>query len=183
MTTQSKNCQKNTIENQDRRAAVKKIAAGVGVLAGCSVLPEKWTKPVIGGINLPAHAATSGAAPVAAETTGTAEVVSDGGYNASETYTLRSFEGNNKRFTWLNNTGAAYGGQIKFEFTGGCGELIVPNAAVTHGADGNASNHNQAYYFCGTDFAPGAAEYNGKLASVFAPPNCGATSVTLYYNK
>ncbi|BHH81993.1 hypothetical protein [Desulforhopalus sp. 52FAK] len=186
MTTQSENCQENTIENQDRRTAVKKIAAGVGVLAGCSVLPERWTKPIVGGINLPAHAATSGAAPVAAEVTGTAEAteaVSTGGFNASETYSLRSFAGNDKRFTWLNATGASYGGQVKFEFNGGCGELVVPNAAVTHGADGNTSNHNQAFYFCGTDFAPGTKENNANRASVFAPPNCGATSVTMYYNK
>lgn len=183
MTTQSKNCQENTIENQDRRTVVKKIATGVGVLAGYSVLPEKWTKPIVGGINLPAHAATSGAAPVATEATGTAEAVSTNGFNASETYSLQSFAGNNKRFTWLNATGASYGGQVKFEFNGGCGELVVPNAAVTHGADGSTSNHNQAFYFCGTDFASGSPENNGGRASVFAPPNCGASSVTMYYNK
>ncbi|EKD37957.1 MAG: hypothetical protein ACD_75C00927G0004, partial [uncultured bacterium] len=39
---------------------MQKIAVGVGVLAGCAVLPEKWTRPIIGQIVLPAHAATSG---------------------------------------------------------------------------------------------------------------------------
>jgi hypothetical protein len=43
-----------------RRKAMQKIALGVGVLAGCSVLPEQWTKPIIGQIVLPAHAGTSG---------------------------------------------------------------------------------------------------------------------------
>lgn len=44
-----------------RRKAIKKIAVGVGVLAGFSLLPEKWTTPIIGQIVLPAHAQTSGA--------------------------------------------------------------------------------------------------------------------------
>ena len=43
-----------------RRIAMQKIAIGVGVLAGYSVLPEQWTRPIIGQIILPAHAATSG---------------------------------------------------------------------------------------------------------------------------
>lgn len=43
-----------------RRKAMHKIAVGVGVLAGYSILPEQWTKPIIGRIVLPAHAGTSG---------------------------------------------------------------------------------------------------------------------------
>lgn len=50
------------IVDRGRRGAMKKIAVGVGVLAGCSVLPDKWTRPIIGQIVLPAHAATSGSA-------------------------------------------------------------------------------------------------------------------------
>ncbi len=50
----------NVPESQERRTAMKKIAVGVGVLAGYSVLPEKWTQPIVGQIALPAHAATSG---------------------------------------------------------------------------------------------------------------------------
>jgi hypothetical protein len=46
--------------NHDRRSAMKKIAVGVGVVAGASILPESWTRPIIGQIVLPAHAATSG---------------------------------------------------------------------------------------------------------------------------
>jgi hypothetical protein len=44
----------------DRRKALKKIAVGVGVLAGCAVLPERWVTPLVGNIVLPAHAQTSG---------------------------------------------------------------------------------------------------------------------------
>lgn len=171
-------------ESHERRKAIKKITVGVGAVVGCSVLPEKWISPVVSQIALPAHAATSG--PVAAEVEATEAApatTGSGEYNSSEVYSLRSFAGNNKRFAWLNQTGSAYGGQVKFEFSNGCGELIVPNASVTHGADGNSGNHDQAFYFCGTDFHPGEAEYNGGRASVFAPPNCPAATVTMYYNK
>lgn len=46
--------------DQGRRRAMRKIAVGVGALAGLSVLPEQWTRPLIGRITIPAHAATSG---------------------------------------------------------------------------------------------------------------------------
>ena len=168
--------------NQSRRKAIKKIAVGVGALAGYSVLPEKWTRPIIGQIVLPAHAETSGTT-AAAEQAPAAAPVATGDYNTTEVHSLRNFAGNDKQFTWLPQTGASYGGPVKFVFGGGCGELHVPNASVTHGADGNSSNHNQAFYFCGTDFAPGTRENNANRASVFAPPGCNAGSVTMYYNK
>ena len=50
----------NAPTSGDRRKAIKKIAVGVGVLAGYSVLPEKWIPPIVGRIVLPAHAQTSG---------------------------------------------------------------------------------------------------------------------------
>ncbi len=180
MQEQEKKEIKNAPKNQDRRKAIKKIAVGVGVLAGYSVLPEKWIQPIVGQIVLPAHAGTSGttmaAAPTAAPTAAT------GAYNSSETYTMRiGAKSGGKYYTWLNRTGSYYGGPIKFVF--GCGELNVPNARVTHGADGNRSNHNQAFYFCGTDFKPGVPEYNAGKASVFAPPGCGSSRVTVYFNK
>lgn len=43
-----------------RRSAIRKITVSVGVLAGISMLPEQWTKPIIGQVILPAHAGTSG---------------------------------------------------------------------------------------------------------------------------
>ncbi|XCN73191.1 MAG: hypothetical protein Q3M24_00050 [Candidatus Electrothrix aestuarii] len=42
-----------------RRKTIKTLAYGVGALAGSTVLPDKWVKPVIEGIVLPAHAQTS----------------------------------------------------------------------------------------------------------------------------
>jgi len=48
------------LKNQGRRKAIKKIAAGAAALAGYSVLPQRWTTPVIDVMALPAHAQTSG---------------------------------------------------------------------------------------------------------------------------
>jgi hypothetical protein len=50
------------LKNQGRRKAIKKIAAGAAALAGYSVLPQRWTTPVIDVMALPAHAQTSGPA-------------------------------------------------------------------------------------------------------------------------
>ena len=49
----------NAPESRERRTAMKKIAVGAGALAGISSLPDKWTKPIVGSIVLPAHAQTS----------------------------------------------------------------------------------------------------------------------------
>lgn len=181
MKEQEKKQIEDAAPNQDRRKAIKKIAVGVGVLAGYSVLPKKWIQPIVGQVVLPAHAATSGTVPTAAPTA-TPVAAAPGEYNSSETYTMKKgAKSGGKYYTWLNHTGSYYGGPIKFVF--GCGELHVPDARVTHGADGNRSNHNQAFYFCGTDFKPGVPEYNAGLASVFAPPGCGSNRVTVYFNK
>lgn len=56
----------NTVEPKhnnhvNRRAVISKMAAGTAVLAGCSVLPDKWVAPLIEFGTLPAHATTSGA--------------------------------------------------------------------------------------------------------------------------
>ncbi len=50
----------NLPKNQARRKTIKKLVIGAGALAGYSMLPEQWTKPVIEQIILPAHAQTSG---------------------------------------------------------------------------------------------------------------------------
>lgn len=48
-------------QSVNRRAVIGKMAAGTAVLAGCSVLPDKWVSPLIDFGSLPAHATTSGA--------------------------------------------------------------------------------------------------------------------------
>ena len=57
---------KNCTIDLDRRKTIKKIAVGIGVLTGSSVLPEKWIKPFVGQTVLPAHAQTSGAGRIVA---------------------------------------------------------------------------------------------------------------------
>ncbi len=42
-----------------RRKLLKKIGAGGGVLATASAVPGEWSKPIVKGILLPAHAATT----------------------------------------------------------------------------------------------------------------------------
>lgn len=170
MHSQKENSCNQSSVSLGRRKVIKKMVAGAGVLAGYSVLPQEWTQPIVGKIALPAHAETSGPVTTASE------------YNTVEVYSLRAISGNSKRFTWLNETGAKYGSNIKFDF-GECGELIVPNGAVSHGEDGNQKNYNQAFYFCGTDFRKGSSEYLDGRASVFTPPGCKVSKVTMYYNK
>ncbi len=46
--------------DQKRRTIVRKIAVGSAALAFCSVLPTKWTTPLVEFGSLPAHATTSG---------------------------------------------------------------------------------------------------------------------------
>jgi len=49
--------QKNA--DRGRRNLLKKLAVGTGTVATLGILPEKWTKPVIDKIIVPAHAQTS----------------------------------------------------------------------------------------------------------------------------
>ena len=46
-------------EDRVRRQALQKIIAGAGMVAGYHVLPDKWIRPVVDKMVLPAHAATS----------------------------------------------------------------------------------------------------------------------------
>ena len=44
----------------NRRTVIKKLAVGTAALTGCSLVPEKWTTPLVEFGALPAHATTSG---------------------------------------------------------------------------------------------------------------------------
>ena len=46
--------------NESRREIIKKIAVGSAAVAGLSVIPDKWTSPLIEFGTLPVHATTSG---------------------------------------------------------------------------------------------------------------------------
>jgi len=90
-----------------------------------------------------------------------------------------------KSFQWLSIaiTNAMKGRRVRFRFDRGCKEFEVPNGSVTHGEDGNSSNYNQRFYFCGTDFKEGDAEYNNGRASVFTAPGCVAAQVEITIYK
>lgn len=49
----------NASSSHNRRAALKKIAIGAGIVAGAAALPGKWTKPMVDKVLVPAHAQTS----------------------------------------------------------------------------------------------------------------------------
>lgn len=53
------------LESKERRTLIRKLALGTAALAGCSVLPDKWTVPLVEFGVLPAHATTSGEAAAA----------------------------------------------------------------------------------------------------------------------
>jgi len=46
-------------QTESRRKALQKILIGGGVIAGASFLPDKWVKPVVESITVPAAAAMS----------------------------------------------------------------------------------------------------------------------------
>ena len=50
-----------TVEN--RRKLLKSVAAGGGAIIAGKTLPEKWTRPAVDSVMLPAHAQTSGRGP------------------------------------------------------------------------------------------------------------------------
>ncbi|MBI3796006.1 MAG: nucleotidyltransferase family protein, partial [Deltaproteobacteria bacterium] len=59
----------------ERRAALLKILAGGGAIAGAKLLPSAWTKPIINTIIVPAHAQMTGAtSPPPPTTTATTTV-------------------------------------------------------------------------------------------------------------
>ena len=62
----SKNTTFSDLENIERRTVIRKLAVGTAALAGCSLLPEKWTRPILEFGALPAHATTSGTSESAA---------------------------------------------------------------------------------------------------------------------
>ena len=45
--------------SQTRRSALKKMLVGTGVAAGTALLPERWAKPIVDKVLVPAHAQTS----------------------------------------------------------------------------------------------------------------------------
>ena len=54
------------LQSKERRTVIRKLALSTAALAGCSLIPDKWTTPIIEFGALPAHATTSGTSQAAA---------------------------------------------------------------------------------------------------------------------
>ncbi len=70
--TTNHDSEKSAPDNNDRRKVLKQLAVGTVAVAGCSILPTRWTSPVVEFGALPAHAVTSGQVTETAATTETA---------------------------------------------------------------------------------------------------------------
>ncbi|MFH1152184.1 MAG: hypothetical protein V1793_00055 [Pseudomonadota bacterium] len=57
------NSGKDQNQLESRRKVLRKLLIGGGVVAGAGLLPDKWTKPVVDFVVVPAHAQTSGHIP------------------------------------------------------------------------------------------------------------------------
>lgn len=135
-----------------RRSAMRKIAVSAGVLVGISVLPERWTRPIIGQIVLPAHAATSGATlhdPCEAEwrggdaTTATVIVkvtgfVTPPTANLPVLVTATAGGGTNAQVIAQSSTNAAGTFEVFVTIGGGPGITVVNVTTSVTGADGIA---------------------------------------------
>jgi len=101
-------------------------------------------------------------------------------------FALKPLKDNNKVFAWLGRSGADIDQQpLKFSFPECNYTLTVPDSKYNHGANGNASDFNQSYYFSGNPKTQSKKEVNyscpGGCASVFSPPSpgCKATYVIM----
>lgn len=143
----------DTTVDAGRRSAMRKIAVGVGVLASYSVLPESWTKPIIGQIVLPAHAGTSGSGlhdPCEVELRGgdhTTEeiIVKITGFvtppvaNLSVTITSTAVGGANQKIETKTITSSEGTFEAFVTIGGGPGITSVNVSTVVSGADGAAN--------------------------------------------
>jgi hypothetical protein len=50
----------DTKKEEARRRILKKMAVSGGIVTASQVMPERWIKPVIDSVILPAHAGVSG---------------------------------------------------------------------------------------------------------------------------
>jgi hypothetical protein len=136
-----------------RRTALQKIATGVGVVAGISLLPERWTSPIIGRVVLPAHAATSGSTlhdPCQiwrrqGDSTSTEVIIRVTGFVTPPTGNLpvkvvaTAVGGANQQVTANTTTSAAGTFEAFMTIGGGPGITSVNVQTTVTGADGTAS--------------------------------------------
>ncbi len=158
-------------DNPDRRAALRKLAAGAAAVAGCSLLPEKWTPPFAEIGALPAHATTSGAALAdSAQSRGFANSLT-----IADTGQIMHCDKIMQHKIVFPKLGPQYGRRLLLVWSDG-NELAVPNSAEM------AMNAHPRDY---RKYQPGG-RYSGHnrdipTMEVYAKRGTHPSSVTLYY--
>ena len=143
---------------QGRRQVLRKMAVGAAALAGCSVLPERWTSPLVEFAALPAHAATSGMAadPPYTKT----EVIQKSGVISIDKVLRPKFI--SPKYGW------DYGTSMKIVFNTG-GVIYVPD--TRHDV---ITRESRVY-------RTGGRRPDIPTMEVYAEPTSKATSITIHY--
>lgn len=104
--------------DESRRTVLRQLAAGAVVAAGCSIIPDMWTTPLVESAVLPSHATTSG---LTADPPFTKiEVIEKTGMISIDKILRPKFVS--------PKLGTAYGASMKIVFDTG-GVIHVPNTA------------------------------------------------------
>ena len=147
---------------QNRRQILGKMAAGAAAFAGLSVLPDRWSTPLVEFAILPAHAATSGT-----ETNSTKadppftqiEVIEKAGMISIDKVLRPKFISSKR--------GPQYGPSMKIVFDTG-GVIHVPDTS------NDVITREERVYRAG-----GRAEI--PTMEVYAEPKSSATKITIHY--
>lgn len=149
-----------------RRTIVRKIAVGSAALACCSVVPAKWTTPLLEFGALPAHATTSG----------TPKSPPNSPYNKTERINRSGDISINKilrRKFASKKLGTAYGKSMRIEFNTG-GVMNIPDTSKDVNVD------KRGYRPGG----PICSHHSAKeipAMEVYAEPGSKATYITIHY--
>lgn len=147
---------RGTSENSERRMVLKKLAIGTAALAGCSVLPGKWTSPLVEFGALPAHAVTSGTSEPVADTQG--NVREDGSYHGRH---------NGDRPTWYFSKNMSDYPQTFTVVIEGCSETTV--------TDNNGERYEEGWVVVKQ------SDVSGRGMAVVGSPSCGSRSCYIMY--
>ena len=152
--------ERNNQPDQGRRAVLRKFAVGAAAVAGCSILPDKWTAPLVEFAVLPAHAATSGVAADAPYTK--IEVIEKSGVISIDKILRPKFVS--------SKIGIEYGPSMKIVFNTG-GVIHVPDTG------NDVITKEERVYRAGGD-----PRYPARpTMEVYAEPGSRASKITIHY--
>ena len=179
--------------NQNRRSLVHKLAVGSAAIACCSVLPEKWSTPLVEFGSLPAHATTSGTINAVIEEleehlTTEEEAALEEALSDVETQQKSEAETRGYASTHrINNSGMIYiDGILRSKFIyGGYGTdfgrsiLIVFSSGVELFVPNTSNDVNSA---TGKGYRPGGKHPEIPTMEVYADIGDHPGYITIYYN-